>query len=55
VITDKASSTEFGYYVGAAITFELAGDSIIYIEAKYHTIETEVQTTYIPISVGLRW
>jgi hypothetical protein len=55
VITDSKSSTEFGYYVGAAITFELASDAIIYVEAKYHTIETEVQTTYIPISVGMRW
>ena len=55
VITDSASSTNFGYYIGAALTWELDNDSIVYLEAKYHTIDTEVKTTYIPISIGYRW
>lgn len=55
IITDSTSSTNFGYYIGAAITFELDNDSIIYIEAKYHTVETDFSTTYIPISIGFRW
>jgi hypothetical protein len=55
VITDSTSSTNFGYYIGAAITFELDNDSIIYLEAKYHTVETDFQTSYLPISIGYRW
>ncbi len=53
-LSPRASFTNFGYYIGAASTWELDNDSTVYLEAKYHTIETEVRTTYIPIGIGYR-
>jgi hypothetical protein len=41
--------------VGAAITFEVSNDSIVYLDVKYHSVQTEFQTSYLPISVGYRW
>ena len=55
VITDSVSSTEFGYNLGAAITFELENDSVIYLEAKYHWVDTQTTAKFMPISIGYRW
>ena len=55
VITDSVSSTEFGYNLGAAITFELENDWLIYLEAKYHWVDTKVSAKFMPISIGYRW
>lgn len=55
VITDSRSATKFGYNIGAAITFELDSGSIIYLEAKYHWVDTELATKYMPIVIGYRW
>ncbi len=54
-VTDSISTTDIGYNIGAAVTFTLDGGSQIYIEAKYHRIETEVVTEYFPVLVGFRW
>ncbi|MFV2073738.1 MAG: outer membrane beta-barrel protein [Thermoanaerobaculales bacterium] len=55
IITDSTSSTDFGLNLAAAITFEVGEGSMIYVEVKYHRIDSAVTTTYIPISVGYRW
>jgi hypothetical protein len=55
VVTDSVSSTNFGYNFGAAITFELNNDSVIYLEAKYHWVDTREATKFMPIVVGYRW
>ena len=55
VVTDSVSSTEFGYNLSAAITFELSNESVIYLEAKYHWVDTQMTAEFMPISIGYRW
>jgi opacity protein-like surface antigen len=55
VITDSVSTTKFGYNLGVGIGFEVGQGSMIYLEAKYHRIETDTATTMIPVVVGYRW
>lgn len=55
VVDDSVSSIDFGYTIGAAITFRLESDSVIYLEAKYHWVGTESTSTFMPINVGFRW
>jgi opacity protein-like surface antigen len=55
VITDSTSTTKFGYNLGVGFGFEVGQGSMIYLEAKYHRIETDVATEMIPIVVGYRW
>ena len=40
---------------GVGVTFELPSSSQIYIEAKYHWINTKETTQYLPIVIGYRW
>ncbi len=50
------STTEFSWSVGTGLTFEVGTSSQIYIEARYHGIETDRTTTeIIPITLGYRW
>ena len=54
----KASQTEwdFGWNAGLGVTIEVGTASQIYIEAKYHSVDTSNQSTdYIPITIGYRW
>jgi len=55
VIVGSVSTTKFGWNGGIGITFELESDSVIYLEAKYHSVGTKVSTEYIPIVIGYRW
>jgi hypothetical protein len=55
VVTGSASTTRPGANLGLQLSFQLGNDSEIYLEAKYHYINTQVSTTYVPISVGYRW
>ena len=41
--------------MGAALTFKVGLGSQLYIEAKYHRVETERATEYIPLVIGYRW
>jgi len=50
------SSTNFGWNGGLGLTFEVGTGSQIYVEAKYHSIDTSRATTeLVPIIVGFRW
>jgi opacity protein-like surface antigen len=56
IIEERETATEFGYNAGIGINFELASGSQVYVEAKYHAIQTDNRTTeYIPVQVGFRW
>jgi hypothetical protein len=55
IITDSVSSTDFGYNLSLAITFEVGQGSMIYLEAKYTSIDTPETTELFPINVGYRW
>ena len=56
LIRGSESTTEFGYNLGLGLTFEMGSGSQLYLEAKYHRIETDpVATEYVPLVVGYRW
>jgi opacity protein-like surface antigen len=54
-IVGSASSWEWGYNAGVGITFNLASDSQIFIEGKYHWIQSDTTGEYLPIVIGYRW
>ena len=38
------------------IVMELGyNDSVIYLEAKYHWVDTQATAKFMPISIGYRW
>jgi len=50
------STTEFGWNGGIGLSFNVGStDSQLYLEAKYHSVETTTSATYVPITVGYRW
>jgi opacity protein-like surface antigen len=55
IVTDSRSTTELGYNLGLGLAFEVGMGSQIYLEAKYHRIETDTATEILPIVVGYRW
>ena len=55
VVTDSQSTTEFGYNLAAAITFQVGMGSQIYVQAQYNSVETKQSLTYVPLVVGYRW
>jgi opacity protein-like surface antigen len=55
VIVDSVSTTKFGANAGVGVSFELANKSLIYIETRYHYINTKESTVYLPIKIGYRW
>jgi hypothetical protein len=54
-IVAERTTTKAGYNAGIGISFELASSSEIYLEAKYHSVNTKERTNYIPIVIGYRW
>lgn len=54
-IVGSRTATEPGYDGGLGLTFTVKNRSEIYIELKYHRIETEVPTELYPFAVGYRW
>lgn len=56
LIKASESTTEFGYNVGIGLTFELSSGSQFFIEAKYKSIDTQIDSIEtLPIVVGWRW
>jgi opacity protein-like surface antigen len=54
-VVGSQSEWEFGYNAGIGLNIELASGSQIYLEAKYHYIDTNTAVTIIPIQIGFRW
>ena len=47
---------KIGGNAGVGLTFALANDSQIYVEVKYHRMESTPQSTsWVPVTVGYRW
>ncbi len=55
VVRASESTTEFGWNVGIGLTFELSSGSELFLEAKYHSVETDRTTEYVPLTFGYRW
>lgn len=55
-IVGSRTTTRFGYNGGFGLTFALESGSQIYVELKYHRIDTTKEPTeFIPLAVGYRW
>jgi len=52
----KESTTDFAWNAGLGYTFELDSGSVIFVEARYKTVETDRESTVtVPLVVGFRW
>ena len=54
VIAADDTLTKFGYNVSAGITFPV-GDGDMYVEARYHWMDTSPTTEFLPILIGYRF
>ena len=54
-IVGSNSSWDWGYNAGVGLNFNLESDSQIFIEARYHWVQGDLETEYVPIVVGYRW
>lgn len=48
------AETNFGWNVGAGLRFPLSGFSA-YVEARYHSVSSSLNVTFLPISFGLQF
>src|SRR5262245_21391572 len=55
VIADSDRLRKIGYNAALAMTFALRSGSQMYIEASYHSMDTDPATTYLPVLLGWRW
>ena len=56
VVVDRRETTRFGYNASVGVAFRLGGGNELYLEAKYHWVQTTNETTeFVPINVGFRW
>jgi hypothetical protein len=55
-IVGSETQNKIGGNAGVGLTFALANDSQIYVEVKYHRMESDpVSTSWVPVTVGYRW
>jgi len=54
VIQASDTLTKFGYNAVVGVTFP-AGHGTMFVEGRYHRMDSEVATEYIPISIGYRF
>ena len=55
VIVASRSNTKFGYNIGIGIEFPLQNDSSWFIESRFHWIEGNEATEYMPIQIGFKF
>lgn len=55
IVTDSESTTKFGYNLGVEIAFDVGVTTQIYVQARYHVINTKVETELLPIAIGVRF
>jgi hypothetical protein len=52
----STSSTEFGWNAGLGWAFEVGEGSQLYIEARFHSVDTSPEATeFLPLTIGFRW
>jgi opacity protein-like surface antigen len=54
VVTDE-STTELGINLGVGVSFEVGLSSELYIELRYHRVDTPEATELLPFIIGYRW
>lgn len=55
IIPASESTTEFGFNLGVGVTFEVGLSSEVYLELRYHRIDTPGATELLPFIIGYRW
>ena len=55
VVTASESTTKFGYNVGIEFAFDVGVTTEIYLQARYHVINTKVETELLPMAIGVRF
>jgi opacity protein-like surface antigen len=55
IVTDSQSTTDFGYNLAAAMTFALGGESTLYVQAQYNSVQSDATLEFVPLVVGFRW
>jgi hypothetical protein len=55
IVTDSQSTTDFGYNLAAAITFNVGADSMLYLQAQYNSVQSDATLEFIPLVFGYRW
>jgi hypothetical protein len=56
VIVGKDKTNEFAWSAGLGVDFELGGGSKLYLEAKWHSVETpRASTEFVPFVIGFRF
>ena len=53
-VTDSDTVTKFGYNAAIGITFPV-GEGDLYLEARYHRMDTHTATEFLPIMIGYRF
>lgn len=55
-VVASESSTEFSWSVGAGYAFSLGRRSLVFVEARYKSIQTDPETSEVlPLTIGIRW
>jgi opacity protein-like surface antigen len=55
LVAADESTTEFGINLGVGVTFEVGLSSEVYLELRYHRIDTPEATELLPFIIGYRW
>ncbi|MDP3910416.1 MAG: hypothetical protein Q8Q14_08480, partial [Gemmatimonadales bacterium] len=55
VIEDNDRLTKLGYNASLAITFPLQSGGEIYVEGRFHRMDSSPATEYVPVVIGYRW
>ncbi len=55
IVRESFDTSKLGYNVGAALTYEMSGGSVLYFKVEYHSIQTKNSTEYMPFTFGVRW
>jgi opacity protein-like surface antigen len=51
----KNRENNWGYNAGIGVTFTLKNKSQIYVDLRFNSIQTDVETEFVPFVVGYRW
>jgi hypothetical protein len=55
VITADDKLTKIGYNAALGLTFPKKSGGEVFLEARFHRMESEEPTEYLPIQIGYRW
>ncbi|HQL29127.1 MAG TPA: outer membrane beta-barrel protein [Thermoanaerobaculales bacterium] len=55
VVPASESTTELGFNLGIGVAFEVGQSSEVYLEVRYHSVDTPETTELLPLVIGYRW